>query len=96
MFASGSPFPNVELGNRVYKPGQGNNAYIFPGVALGAILFHISNITDELFLMAARKVADSVTEKNLSEGCIYPKLKEIREISIKIAVEIAEKCYEVI
>lgn len=96
MFASGSPFPNVALHNRVYKPGQGNNAYIFPGVALGVILFRISHITDELFLMAARKVADSVTENNLNEGRIYPKLKEIREISIKIAVEVAEKCYKVI
>uniref|UniRef100_A0A1I7YQ27 Malic_M domain-containing protein n=1 Tax=Steinernema glaseri TaxID=37863 RepID=A0A1I7YQ27_9BILA len=47
-----------------------------------------------MFLLAAKKVAESVTEKNLKEGRIYPRLKEIREISIKIAVQIAEECYK--
>ncbi len=40
-----------------------------------------------------QEVANSVTEKNLSEGRVYPRLKEIREISIKIAVKIGDECY---
>ena len=70
----------------------------------------MSTIDNKLFLMAAKvfysfiihqnrkkiqTVAESVSEKNLSEGRIYPRLKEIREISIKIAVKIADECYRV-
>lgn len=54
LFASGSPFPNVEMHNSIYKPSQGNNAYIFPGVALAVILFQVATVDNKLFLLAAR------------------------------------------
>ncbi|VDK48743.1 unnamed protein product [Cylicostephanus goldi] len=95
LFASGSPFENVEMNGKVYKPGQGNNAYIFPGVGLGCILFKAKHIPDTIFLLAARKVASLVTEKSLNKySRIYPRLKNIREISVQIAVEVGNYLYK--
>ena len=54
VFASGSPFDPVTVGGQTYIPGQGNNAYIFPGVALGVITFKVRHIPDTVFLQAAQ------------------------------------------
>jgi len=93
LFASGSPFENVEVNGKTYEPSQGNNAYIYPGVALGVILFQVRHIDNSLFLLAARKVAENVTEECLAGGRMYPRLHEIREMSIHVAVAIGEYCY---
>ncbi|KAI6192270.1 Malic enzyme [Aphelenchoides bicaudatus] len=94
LFAAGSPFDNVTFNGNLYKPGQGNNAYIFPGVALGIILFKISHIDSRHFLLAARVVAEYAKEHSFKLNRIYPRLKEIRELSVKIAKTIAEECYK--
>src|SRR6218665_740565 len=54
IFASGSPFDPVEVNGKTFYPGQGNNAYIFPGVALAAILSKTHHITDGMFLKASQ------------------------------------------
>jgi malate dehydrogenase (oxaloacetate-decarboxylating)(NADP+) len=90
IFASGSPFEAVELGNRTLTPGQGNNAYIFPGVGLGALASGARVITDEMFLAAARVLADQVEEEDLAMGRVYPRLTRIREVSALIATTVAK------
>ena len=94
IFASGSPFPDFTLNGRTYKPGQGNNSYIFPGVGLGVIVSQSRRVTDEMFFVAAKTLASLVTEADLTTGRIFPELQRIREVSAAIAVAVAKVAYE--
>ena len=60
IFASGSPMSGATINGQELVPGQGNNAYIFPGVGLGAIAAGAKEIDDTVFLIAAKSLADQV------------------------------------
>ena len=94
IFTSGSPFDAVEFGGKTHQPGQGNNAYVFPGIGLGAIACQAKHIDDAMFLAAADALAQQVSQENLDAGTLYPPLSDIRAVSLSIAVAVAEKAYE--
>ena len=94
VFASGSPFGKVSYQGREFYPGQGNNAYVFPGIGLGAIICGARIIPDSFFLAAARTLAGLIEAKHISRGSLYPPLPDLRKISLAIAVSVAEKAYE--
>uniref|UniRef100_A0A1B6HXA9 Malic enzyme NAD-binding domain-containing protein n=1 Tax=Homalodisca liturata TaxID=320908 RepID=A0A1B6HXA9_9HEMI len=94
VFASGSPFLPVTYKGQTFVPGQGNNAYIFPGVALGAICAGIRHISDEIFLIASSTLAQMVSEEDLDMGSLYPPLNTIQAISTRVATRVAEYAYE--
>jgi malate dehydrogenase (oxaloacetate-decarboxylating)(NADP+) len=93
IFASGSPFPPCESHGRLLVPAQANNAYIFPGLGLAALASGARRITDDMFMTAARTLADSPTDADLARGSVFPPLDRIRGISASIATAVAEVAY---
>jgi malate dehydrogenase (oxaloacetate-decarboxylating)(NADP+) len=94
VYASGSPFPAFSFQGREYRPGQGNNAYVFPGIGLGAIASGMRTISDGIFLTAAQTLAAMVSREDLAAGGVYPPLTDIRRVSLAIAVAVAEQAWE--
>jgi malate dehydrogenase (oxaloacetate-decarboxylating)(NADP+) len=94
IFASGSPFAPVSFNGKTLVPGQGNNAYIFPGVGLGVVGTGARRVTDAMFIKAARALASLIRESELAEGRVYPALGRIHEVSHAIAVAVAEEVYK--
>ncbi len=89
LFASGSPFAPVSFQGKRLVPSQANNAYVFPGVALGVVAARVTRVTDEMFAHAARTLAGLVSESDLESGLLFPPLTSIREVSRKIAAAVA-------
>ena len=59
--------------------------FIFPGVGLGCILSQARVIDDEVFLVAAHRLAALVSQQRLELGAIHPDQSELRTVSACIA-----------
>ncbi len=94
LFASGSPFDPVVVNGVRHEPGQGNNAYIFPGLGLGALVAECTHLPTDIFLCAADALADQVTPADLERGRLYPPMSDIRRVSVALAVRVAERAHE--
>ncbi|KAK9828988.1 hypothetical protein WJX72_003247 [[Myrmecia] bisecta] len=88
IFASGSPQRDVEYDGRVIVSGQANNMYVFPGLAMGAHLGQTGIITDDMIMAAAEALPHLVPPEDLKRGDVYPRLNQIRHISIHVALAV--------
>lgn len=75
-------------------PVHMNTAYISPGLVLGAVACEASLLTDEMFVSAARALANEVSNAELKAGQLFPPLKRIREVSPTVAAAVAEVAYD--
>jgi len=91
IVATGSPFDPVVYRGRTYRIGQGNNAFVFPGVGLGLWVGGVRRVTDTMFLDAARALAGLVNPADLEQGAIYPELTRIRDCSHAVACAVIRR-----
>lgn len=94
LYASGSPFAPVEYEGKTFVPRQGNNSYVFPALGLGAVFSRSKWMPDGMFLVAAKKLAELVTDADLEQGSLYPSLDDIRPVSVKIGAAVAAYAYD--
>ena len=91
IVATGSPFDPVAHRGRTYRIGQGNNAFVFPGVGLGLWVGGVRRVTDTMFLDAAQALAGLVSQADLDQGAVYPALTRIRDCSHAVACAVIRR-----
>jgi malate dehydrogenase (oxaloacetate-decarboxylating) len=94
IVATGSPFSPVRTSSGERKEiGQGNNAFIFPGLGFGAILANASEVTDGMVMASSMALAEYTEEKHLAKGLVYPPISELQEVSIRVATRVIAQAF---
>ncbi|MGH8501953.1 MAG: NAD-dependent malic enzyme [Gammaproteobacteria bacterium] len=91
IVATGSPFPDVSYKGSNYSIGQGNNAFIFPGLGFASILSESREITDNMVLEAAYALSDYTAATHLDDGRVYPPTRELQEVAVRVAVRVIRR-----
>jgi malate dehydrogenase (oxaloacetate-decarboxylating) len=91
VIGTGSPFPPVERDGHTFRVDQTNNAYVYPGIGLGAIAAKARRISDGMFLAAARTIAEMSPAKHDPQANLLPPLVRSRELSFHVAMAVARQ-----
>ncbi len=94
LVATGSPFEPVEHNGRTHHIGQGNNAFIFPGLGLGALVAGVRSLSDALIDASAASLAEQVTDAELEQGYLFPAISRMREVSLNVAVAVVRRAID--
>ena len=94
LVACGVQFPDCTVGGKAFHPGQANNFYIFPAVALAVYATKPKRITDRMFIDAARASADQVSRDDRDRGMLFPPQSKILDVEITTAARVAEAMFE--
>ena len=91
IYAAGVQFDPVQIKGKTYYPSQANNFYIYPAVGLAVVATEAKHVPDEIFIEAAKALADQVTKEQLDKGALFPQQSAVQETSIKTAIKCTQK-----
>ncbi|HSZ65083.1 MAG TPA: NAD-dependent malic enzyme [Xanthobacteraceae bacterium] len=91
VIGTGSPFPPIERDGKMFRVDQTNNAYVYPGIGLGAIAVKAKRISDAMFLAAARAIAELSPARRDPQANLLPPLVEIRDVTFHVAQAVARQ-----
>ena len=94
LFAAGVQFPPVTVHGKTYEPGQANNFYVFPAVAMAAYLTKPKRITDEMFIAAAHALADQVSSQEREKGLLFPPQRDVFNVEVMTAMKVARLIFD--
>jgi malate dehydrogenase (oxaloacetate-decarboxylating)(NADP+) len=94
IYAAGVQFPPVHIDGQSLLPSQANNVYVFPAIGMAVYATQAKRVTDEMFVVAARAVAQQVTERQLEQGMLYPPQSNMLETEMVTATRVAELVFE--
>jgi malate dehydrogenase (oxaloacetate-decarboxylating) len=89
LIATGSPFQPVTYRGVTHVIGQTNNAMLYPGLCLGAIVSRARRVSDNMFAAAANAVSSLVAVR-LPGASLLPHVDDLRIVSLTVAVAVAE------
>lgn len=89
LVATGSAFAPVTYKGVTYVVAQVNNAMLYPGLGLGAIVSRASRISAGMFAAAASAVSSLVTVRQPGAS-LLPHIDDLRSVSVTVAVAVAE------
>jgi malate dehydrogenase (oxaloacetate-decarboxylating) len=90
IIATGSPFDDVIYDGKRHVVGQGNNAFVFPGIGFASILGRCAHVSDAMIIESAFALADYTDENYHDQGLIFPPIAELRNVSAHVAAKVLQ------
>lgn len=91
IISTGSPFEDIVKNGKPFRIDQTNNCYIFPGLGLGLIAVKAKRVTEEMFIAAAKALAETSPSKNNPNANLLAPLSDIRKVSYQVAIATAKE-----
>jgi len=93
LIASGGLFTPVTHKGITHVIGQLNNAMLYPGVGLGAVVSRARCISVRM-LMAGANALSSLVAVRLAGATLLPHIEDLRSVTVTVAVAVAEAAVE--